>query len=44
MKRHTPFVCALLLADPTPNVQTCAAIALYRITGKRVRQFSEGYE
>ncbi len=32
-----------LLADPRPSVQTNAAIALYRITGKKVKQFPEGY-
>jgi hypothetical protein len=29
--------------DPEPVIQTCAAIALYRITGKKVKQFPEGY-
>jgi HEAT repeat protein len=33
-----------LLADPSPAVQTNAAIALYRITGKKVKQFPEGYK
>lgn len=32
-----------LLADPQANVQSNAAIALYRITGKKVKQFPEGY-
>jgi HEAT repeat protein len=32
-----------LLTDPSPNVQTNAAIALYRITGKKVKQFPAGY-
>jgi HEAT repeat protein len=32
-----------LLTDPTAVVQTNAAIALYRITGKKVKQFPEGY-
>jgi HEAT repeat protein len=32
-----------LLTDPRPSVQTNAAIALYRITGKKVKQFPEGY-
>jgi len=32
-----------LLADPSPQVQTNAAVALYRITGKKVKQFPEGY-
>jgi HEAT repeat protein len=32
-----------LLADPTPSVQTNAAIALYRITGKKAKQFPKGY-
>jgi HEAT repeat protein len=32
-----------LLADPTPVVQTNAAIALYRITGKKVKQLPKGY-
>jgi HEAT repeat protein len=32
-----------LLTDPRPNVQANAAIALYRITGKKVKQFPEGY-
>ena len=32
-----------LLMDPTPLVQTNAAIALYRITGKKVKQFPKGY-
>jgi HEAT repeat protein len=32
-----------LLTDPTRIVQTNAAIALYRITGKKVKQFPEGY-
>jgi HEAT repeat protein len=33
-----------LLTDPTPVVQTNAAIALYRMTGKKVKQFPEGYK
>jgi HEAT repeat protein len=33
-----------LLADPDQRVQTQAAIALYRITGKKVKQFPEGYK
>jgi HEAT repeat protein len=32
-----------LLTDPAPAVQTNAAIALYRITGKKVKQFPKGY-
>jgi HEAT repeat protein len=32
-----------LLTDPSPKVQTNAAIALYPITGKKVKQFPEGY-
>jgi HEAT repeat protein len=32
-----------LLMDPTPIVQTNAAIALYRITGKKVKQLPKGY-
>ena len=32
-----------LLEDPKPAVQTNAAIALYRITGKKVKQFPKGY-
>jgi HEAT repeat protein len=32
-----------LLTDTSPKVQTNAAIALYRITGKKVKQFPEGY-
>jgi HEAT repeat protein len=32
-----------LLTDPTLIVQTNAAIALYRITGKKVKQFPAGY-
>src|SRR5262249_8166337 len=32
-----------LLTDPGPSVQTNAAIALYRITGKKVKQFPKGY-
>jgi HEAT repeat protein len=32
-----------LLTDPSPAVQANAAIALYRITGKKVKQFPEGY-
>jgi HEAT repeat protein len=32
-----------LLTDPSPAVQTNAAIALYRITGKKTKQFPEGY-
>jgi HEAT repeat protein len=32
-----------LLTDPSPVVQANAAIALYRITGKKVKQFPEGY-
>ncbi|HEY7426994.1 MAG TPA: HEAT repeat domain-containing protein [Gemmataceae bacterium] len=32
-----------LLTDPKPIVQANAAIALYRITGKKVKQFPEGY-
>jgi HEAT repeat protein len=33
-----------LLTDAEPSVQTNAAIALYRITGKKVKQFPEGYK
>jgi HEAT repeat protein len=33
-----------LLTDPQPSVQSNAAIALYRITGKKVKQFPEGYK
>jgi HEAT repeat protein len=32
-----------LLTDPSPAVQANAAVALYRITGKKVKQFPEGY-
>lgn len=32
-----------MLTDPKPIVQANAAIALYRITGKKVKQFPEGY-
>jgi HEAT repeat protein len=32
-----------LLNDPSPKVQTTAAVALYRITGKKVKEFPEGY-
>jgi HEAT repeat protein len=32
-----------LLTDPHPSVQSNAAVALYRITGKKVPQFPEGY-
>jgi HEAT repeat protein len=32
-----------LPTDPSPKVQTNAAIALYRITGKKVKEFPEGY-
>jgi HEAT repeat protein len=32
-----------LLLDPSPSVQTNAAIALYRITGKKVKEFPKGY-
>ncbi len=32
-----------LLTDPGPSVQTNAAVALYRITGKKVKQFPKGY-
>ena len=32
-----------LLADENKSVQTNAAIALYRITGEKVKQFPEGY-
>jgi HEAT repeat protein len=32
-----------LLTDPAPIVQSNAAIALYRITGKKVKQFPKGY-
>jgi HEAT repeat protein len=32
-----------LLMDPRPIVQTNAAIALYRLTGKKVKQFPKGY-
>ena len=32
-----------LLTDPRPAVQTNAAVALYRITGKKVKQFPKGY-
>jgi len=31
------------LTDPNPGIQTNAAIALYRITGKKAKQFPEGY-
>jgi len=33
-----------LLSDPEPIVQANAAIAFYRITGKKVKQFPEGYK
>ncbi len=33
----------ILLKDPNPSVQSNAAIALYRITGKKVTQFPEGF-
>jgi HEAT repeat protein len=32
-----------LLTDPGPAVQSNAAVALYRITGKKVKQFPKGY-
>jgi HEAT repeat protein len=32
-----------LLTDPAPSVQTNAAVALYRLTGKKVKQFPKGY-
>ncbi|MCW3053946.1 MAG: lyase domain protein repeat-containing protein [Chthonomonadales bacterium] len=32
-----------LLSDPNAGVQSNAAIALYRITGRKVKQFPEGY-
>ena len=32
-----------LLTDPAPSVQTNAAVALYRITGKKVKEFPKGY-
>jgi HEAT repeat protein len=32
-----------LLSDPNTAVQANAAIALYRITGRKVKQFPEGY-
>jgi HEAT repeat protein len=32
-----------LLTDPDPRVPGNAAVALYRITGKKVKQFPEGY-
>src|SRR5208283_1615433 len=32
-----------LLTDPASSVQANAAVALYRITGKKVKQFPEGY-
>lgn len=32
-----------LLTDPNTSVPANAAVALYRITGKKVRQFPEGY-
>jgi HEAT repeat protein len=32
-----------LLLDPSPPVQTNAAITLYRLTGKKVKQFPKGY-
>jgi HEAT repeat protein len=32
-----------LLTDPEPAVPANAAIALYRITGRKVKQFPEGY-
>jgi HEAT repeat protein len=32
-----------LLTDPGPGVQANAAVALYRITGKKVKQFPAGY-
>jgi HEAT repeat protein len=32
-----------LLTDPEPGIQANAAVALYRITGKKVKQFPEGY-
>lgn len=33
-----------LLDDPNPSVQTRAAIALYRIKGKKVKQLPDGYK
>jgi HEAT repeat protein len=33
-----------LLTDPTSSVQTSAAIALYRITGKKVKQLPAGFK
>jgi HEAT repeat protein len=33
-----------LLTDAEPSVRTNAAVALYRITGKKVKQLPEGYE
>ena len=33
-----------LLTDPDPRIQTGAAIAVYRITGKKVAQFPAGYD
>lgn len=33
-----------LLEDPDPTVSANAAVALYRITGKRTPQFPEGYD
>jgi HEAT repeat protein len=33
-----------LLTDPEPSVRTNAAIALYRITGKKVKQLPEGFK
>jgi len=32
-----------LLSDPNAGIQSNAAIALYRITGRKVKQFPEGY-
>ena len=42
----TPAAAALmekLLTDPAPSVRANAAVALYRITGKKVKEFPEGY-
>jgi HEAT repeat protein len=33
-----------LLSDPNSSVQTNAAIALYRLTGKKLKQLPEGYK
>jgi hypothetical protein len=32
-----------LLNDPAPAVRANAAVAFYRITGRKMKQFPEGY-